>query len=247
MTWVAKGIWYTVTDCLVPFISRWGGSNCRNSLSQWGTVAVGYSLEWRRRERAWDAGLELENSSGFSIWDQRRWLSSSPREKLQRQLLSRQPGALEPARIRICLRTPRPPLRGVGEARLDCHMTSTWHRGDAPRHPRTSWTRLRGREEFSQKPLPTCLCKLKHKAVIPFFFFFPFLCLGKCPFLWKPRQSFQWPDVQTVWVCHLPPSSSASAPLHFLLNIENGISSIHSKIRIEHQLCTRTYPGHRIQ
>ena len=114
MTWVAKGIWYTVTDCLVPFISCWGESNCRNYLSQWGTVAVRYSLEWRRWERAWDAGLELENSSGFSIWDQRRWLSSSPREKLQRQLLSRQPGILEPAGIRICLRTPRPPLRRVG-------------------------------------------------------------------------------------------------------------------------------------
>lgn len=203
MTWVVKGIWYTVTDCLVLFISCWGESNCRNCLSQWGTVAVGYSLEWRRRERAWDAGLELENSSGFSIWDQRHWLSSSPREKLQRQLLSRQPGTLEPARIRICLRTPHPPPRGVGVGR---GLTVTWPvPGIGETLPATPgraglwvWTRLRGREELFQKPLPTCLCKLKHKAVIPFFFFFPFFCLGKCPFLQKPRRSFQWPGVQTV-------------------------------------------------
>lgn len=109
-----------MTDCLVLFITCWGESNCRNCLSQWGTVAVGYSLEWRRRERAWDAGLELENSSGFSIWDQRHWLSTSPHEKLQRWLLSRQPGTLEPAGVRICAWGPCAPTSGGagGEAWL---------------------------------------------------------------------------------------------------------------------------------
>ena len=159
MLLVAEGIWYTVTGCLVLFITCWGESNCRNCLSQWGTVAVGYSLEWRRRERAWDAGLELENSSGFSIWDQRHWLSSSPREKLQRRLLSRQPGTLERAGIRICTWGPHAPSSGGGggAARLDCHMTSTWQWGDTPHHPRKSWTLGVSSTQRQRRSLPKTL------------------------------------------------------------------------------------------
>lgn len=153
-----------ISDCPIPFITCWSKSNYGNPISRWGTVAVGYSLQWKRREIPRHAGLELENGSGFSRKGQRHWLSSSPREKLQRQVRSRQPGTPSPPVLKSKrMSTPRPSGEG-----LACHVPGARQSGPPSPHlpGRVGlWAaRVRGREERFQKTLPACLCKLKRRG-----------------------------------------------------------------------------------
>lgn len=182
-----------ISDCPIPFITCWSKSNYGNPISRWGTVAAGYSLQWKRREIPRHAGLELENGSGFSRKGQRHWLSSSPREKLQRQVRSRQPGTPSPPVLKSKRRsTPRPSGEG-----LACHVPGA--RQSGPPLPPTSQEELdfgqhgsEAEKNASKKPCPL-VCANSNAVVASDFIFLliPFLLTWKMSFSPEPLLGFQ--------------------------------------------------------
>ena len=128
---------------------------------QWGTVwSEGEGKEPGMRGSSWKTAQDFP----YEIRD-----TGFPRPHMRSCRDDASAGSLEllsPLGLESALEDPRPRLQGGGWVRLDCHVTSTWQRGDAPHHPRKSWTLGVSSTQRQRRTLPKTLPHLPVQTLL---------------------------------------------------------------------------------